>query len=770
MGKFKIYLCSLLLLMLCFSVGISRAFAADGADEFTLEEVTVTAAKQGEQNLQKVPIAMDVITGEDFAKNAKANVDDILESLAGVFINTSSDGMRVSIRGVTDTSPVFSGKKTSSPTVAFNVDGSYNNMNNSGQNLFDVERIEVLMGPQSTLYASNSPGGVVNIITTPPRTDKYSADISAEYGSYKHSVFQAALNAPIIKDKVAARLSLNRTRENNFLEPYTDKLSTKNDAARLKVLWEATDDLEITLTGNYAVNGNNGEMSQQAAPFDKASGSSDWTAAANATGSNSPIDQKIKGGNLNVSWNSPVGNLSVTPSYSKSDGSGKQTGMVNITPGPPGPNSVFAPDSWYGVRKNEQKSAEARLASPEDFELMQYVVGLFYYESNFKRSETYETYSAQNSWETSDSEQKAVYGNVTFPMPFNEKLSITGGYRYSWDYAHQIGTSPGGDDDTEMDVSKPSYKVGFQYDANDQMMLYGNYSTSFRLDGMAMSNNTGVRPPEEMHAFTAGAKTRMLNNRVQVNASAYYYDYKNKGVQDPMSRANATADELQNLYFPEGSVYYDGATGKMVDYSGMSYWSTIDQGRPTTLPDGSVVYEVFDKGFLGWGSSRTFGADVSVSWVVTSKDLVDFTLSYLDMKWTDLTFVYKYSLLPNIPDDTNYDDATAPNAPKFSMTASYEHKFDIGSYGVLTPRVDVQHKTGFDLIFDQSDGLGYGHQEAYFLWNASLGFSSASQKWSVNAIMKNITNYAVKRSYMADQRILMLGDPRTFTLTASMRF
>jgi len=321
-----------------------------------------------------------------------------------------------------------------------------------------------------------------------------------------------------------------------------------------------------------------------------------------------------------------------------------------------------------------------------------------------------------------------------------------------------------------MDISKPSYKLGFQYDANDQMMFYGNYATVFRLDGMAMSNNTGVRPPEEMHSFMAGAKTRMLNNRVQVNASAYYYDYKNKQVQDPMSRANATEDELRNLYFPEGSVYYDDPTKTMVDLSGTSYWDNLFMPMPTTLPDGTVVYEVFDKGFLGWGDSRTFGADVSVSWVATSKDLVDFTLSYLDMEWTSLTFVYKYSLLEAIPDNRTYDGATAPHSPKFSMTASYEHKFDIGSFGVLTPHVDVMHKTGFDLIFDQSDGLGYGHQEDYFLYNASLGFVSANQMWSVNAIVKNIGNYAVKRSYEADQRVLMLGDPRTYSVTASVRF
>ncbi len=771
MGKFKISLFSLLLFLLCFSIGISRAIAADDAAEFTLEEITVTAAKQGEQNLQKVPLAMDVITGEDFAKNAKANVDDILSNLASVFINTNADGMRVSIRGITDTDPVYGGRKSSSPTVAMNVDGAYNSMNTSGQNLFDVERIEVLMGPQSTLYASNSPGGVVNIITASPKTDKYSASFSALYGNYNHSDLQAVLNAPIVKDKVAARLALNRTRENNFLDPYTDELSVKNDSARLKILWAATDDLDITLTGNYNKNGNRGEMSQQAAPFDKSS-SSAWTTASNAQGSNNPLDQITKGGKADISWKTPVGNLTIVPSYSKSDSSGNQTGMVTIgPPGPPGtPGQIQVEGTWYSERKMEQKTAEARIASPADFESLQYVVGFFYYKSEYNTSDTYEgDLSSNDTWNKNNAEQKAIYGNVTYPLPFNDKLSVTAGYRKSWDYAHQIGYQPGrGNDETEMDVSNPDYKLGVQYDMTDQVMLYGSYTSSFRTDSMAMSNNIGVRPPEELKAYTVGAKTRMLNNRVQINASAYYYDYKNKFAQDSGSRGNFTQAELESHTFPSGATFYDGPSGTMVTIpDGTTYWQTIDQGRSNTLPDGSVVYSVDDGGFNGWGDSRTIGADVSLSWVPTSKDLVEFSLSYLDMEWTHLRFIYKYT---DFFPDHNYDGRTAPNAPKFSMTASYEHKFDIGTYGILTPRVDMQHRTGFDLVFDQSDGMGYGHQEGYFLWNASLGFNSNSGMWSVNAVVRNITNYAVKKSYMADQQILMLGDPRTYTFTASIKF
>jgi iron complex outermembrane recepter protein len=762
---------SLCIGLIFFMGEISKIFAQETkSDEFTLEEITVTAAKRGEQNLQKVALAMDVISDKDLAAEGKTNVDDILSTLANVVINTSADGMRIGIRGVVDTDPVYGGRKSSSPTVAMNVDGAYNSMNNSGQNLFDVERIEVLMGPQSTLYAANSPGGVVNIVTTAPKTDKYSANVTALYGNYNHSDIQAALNAPIVNEKLAMRLALNSTRENNFLEPYTDKLATKNDAARLKLLWNATDDLNITLTGNYSKNGNQGEMSQQAAPFNKASSSS-WTAAANAQGANNPIDQIIKGGNANISWNSPIGNLTIVPSYSKSDSSGNQSGTLTIgPPGPPGtPGQTQVPANWYSSRINTQKGAEARIASSEDFKLLQYVVGFSYYKSEFNTFDTYETtYSANDKWNKNNSKQRAIYGNITYPLPFNDKLSVTAGYRRSWDYAHQIGYDPGrGMDETQMDVSNPDYKLGFQYDMSDKTMLYGSYTSSFRTDSMAMGNNIGIRPPESLKAYTVGAKTRMLDNTVQLNASAYYYDYKNKFAQDSGSRGNYTEAELRSHTFAHGATFWNNTLKQMVTIpDGTTYWDTIDQGRSNVV-NGVTLYSVDDGGFNGWGNARTIGVDASVSWVASAKDMVDLSLSYLDMKWTRLRFIYKYTdFFPN----HNYDGRTAPNAPKFTVTASYEHNFDIGSYGILTPHVDVQHKSAFDLVFDQSDGRGYGQQEAYFLYNASVAFNSNSGIWNVGVNVKNITNYAVKRSYEADNQILRLGDPRTYEATLSLKF
>jgi iron complex outermembrane recepter protein len=715
----------------------------DKTDEFTLEEITVTAAKRGEENLQKVALSMEVISDKDLAAEGKTNVDEILTGLSNVFINTSSDGMRISIRGVADTDPVMGGRKSSSPTVAMNVDGSYNSMNNAGQNLFDIERIEVLMGPQSTLYAANSPGGIVNIITAAPKTDRFSANASVEYGNYNHSNLQVALNAPIVKEKVAMRLALSRAREDSFTDSST--LATKSDAARLKALWQANDYLSISAIGNWSKNGNGGMMGGAVKPFIESSDSA-WTPATNAGGGNS-ADQTTKSLSGTISWDNPVGNLSVTPNSSKSSSEGYQYGAL---PGPPGQAATYA--TSYNIMRTSQKGVDARIASSADFTLLKYVVGYTYFKMDFKNSADYEgALSVNNSWSTNKQKQSAIYANITYPLWFHEKLAVTVGYRKSQDVTelHSYEPGRGADNPVPMDYSKPDLKFGFEYNLNDNMMFYGSYAGSYRTDGMAMTNNLGTRPPEELKAYTIGAKTRLLDNTLQVNSSAYYYDYKNKFAQDTMSQVQVSLAQLPE----EERALVDTSRG------------------PASTVDGVDYYNVQDGGFNGWGDARTIGVDASATWLASANDMVDFSVSYLDMKWSRLSFIYVFHSLFQ---DHNYDGRQAPNAPKWSMSGSYEHNFDLASYGTLTPHIEMQFKSKTDLVFDQVDDPGYGRQEAYFLWNASVAYNS-NGVWSVNAFVKNIANYAVKRSFQKNNNdptaaTMMIGDPRTYGATLTVKF
>jgi iron complex outermembrane recepter protein len=740
--------------------GVSPIKAQESAkDEFTLEEITVTAQKRVE-NQQKVPIAMDAISGEDLALSGKTDVNDILRDLSNVSIYTASDGMRVSIRGVTDNGSNYSGVKTSTSMVGINIDGVQNNMGNAGQNLFDVERVEVLYGPQSTLYGSNSPGGIVNVVTASPKTDRYYASASANYGSFKSLSLQGAVNVPVIKDKVAMRLAVSRSKQDSVLSGSSGR---ENTAARLKVMWQPNDDLSITMTPLWSRDTSGGMMGDSVKTFDRQNGNW-WTASTTGGGPDAvttwvnegkvtdPWTKVITqaggpgappgGGNANASttkglssdinWKTFLGTFSFVPSYSKSSSGGTMTDNNNYV--------------YDTTNYTKQTGAELRSTNPEDFTLFTWVVGATYNKSEQGMDSIPRdpTVSSQDNYMIS--KKKALYANITYPFWFYSKLALTLGYRQSWDnMISQFFGGPMGDVEgapNNSSFSKPDMKFGFNWDAEDNLMIYGSYASSYR--GVnAQANSEQANNPETLKSYTLGAKSRVLDNKLQLNGSVYYYKYHNKYDQ--------TEQE---------SAYVDYATWVKV-------YPTIKES--TTSPGYSYLTS---RGWPVSGDFKSLGADFSTSWIITSLDRLNLSVSYLDAKWKSLTKPASQDY-PLIFPAKSYKNLTAFNSPKWSLTAGYEHNFDLWSWGTLTPSMDAQYKTSTWLTFSGADGdpYGIGFQENYYLLNGSATFNHASGVWSANFSVKNIMNYAVKQSYFTQGGgSLRIGDPRTYQIGVNIKF
>jgi iron complex outermembrane recepter protein len=728
---------------------ISQVTAQESkADEFTLEEITVTAQKRVE-NQQKVPITMETVSGDELALKGKTNVDDILSNLSNVSINTMSDGMRISIRGLTDdTSISDSNFKVSGSMVGVNIDGAQNSMSSAGQNLFDVERVEVLYGPQSTLYGSNSPGGIVNVVTAAPKTDKYSASFGINYGSYHLLNMQTALNAPVIQDKLALRLAVSKSRQNSYV---TDTAGSNDTAVRLKALWQASDNLTITLTPSWSKSGNGGMMGGAVKVFDKQNGywytfdsdTSTWTKNGKVTnpwtkssdtsmggGSSDSSDQTTKGLSGNIDWKTAIGTVSMVPSYSKSSSDSTQTDFAD--------SSIV-----YDVTQSSiQKGAEVRVTNPESFTLFQWIVGATY--NQWNQDQTYVTISgsAANEDYYANQKKKALYTNVTYPLWFYNKFSLNAGYRLSKDenISRSRGIGGSGTPNTQSGTyKKPDVKFGFNWDAADEMMVYGSYADSYRsIDAHAAAGSK----PEQLLAYTLGGKSRLFDKKLQLNGSVYYYHYKNKGEQT----------EERYKYVNEDPEH---------DYSGDGDYTDTN-------------VKVTDRGAQLYGTFKSLGEDISATWIMTSEDRLSMAVSHLDAKWSNLVQPASTDYPEIWPDAISYKNNINANSPKWSMTASYEHNFVLGELGMLTPSIDAQYKSAYDLKFDPSseDNTGLSYQEAYTLWNASVSFNDASNKWSLNASVKNIFNYAVKRSYIAHQSnvTLMLGDPRVYEVGFSIKF
>ena len=242
------------LVILLLSIPAGYAQEAD-MDEFTLEEITVTAQKR-EENQQKVPIQMEVISGERLSELGQDNVDEILRNVSNAIINMSPDGMRVTVRGLAEEQSPWHDMRVSTPTVGVNVDGSYNSYRGAAENLFDIERVEVLAGPQSTLYGSNSPGGVVNVVTAAPKTDRYSASGSVEMAKYGVKTYDAVLNAPVYSDKIAMRLAGQMSEQGTWVDGGDN--TSERKTVRLRTLFQASDNFSATLTLNWGRSSNGG--------------------------------------------------------------------------------------------------------------------------------------------------------------------------------------------------------------------------------------------------------------------------------------------------------------------------------------------------------------------------------------------------------------------------------------------------------------------------------------------------------------------------------
>jgi iron complex outermembrane recepter protein len=781
------------------------------AEEFTLEEITVTAQKRAE-NQQKVPIAMEVISGSQMAENGQNNVNEILKSVSNAVINMKDEGMRVTLRGINESGGSMNNMRVQTPTVAINFDGAYNTEDSAGQNLFDVERVEVLYGPQSTMYGSNSPGGIVNVVTASPKLDKYSASGSLEYAKYNTMNANVALNAPIVSDKVGMRLAGNYSKHGTWVAGNSNATKSKN--VRLKTLFQPNDDLSIALTGNYGKASSGGMMGGSVGAFvDQGNipgGGTAWDYVVDGaappppppgggdtklgTGNPNVADRNTKGLSSEIAWSTPVASISIVPSYSKSDAADNsyledQTFTIG------GVSQTVS--TWrHSENFTKQKNADVRITSPSDSSI-KWILGGTYYKSDRQNNDTFAEYPENNTNTYQWEKTKGIYANITYP--FTDTFRGTAGYRYSWDNMYNYDGHPktGTTGITGMDYSAPDYKIGMEYDLADNTMLFASYATSYRVQAMA-AQQTIVEaaqsmwrpiPPEKLKALTVGSKSRFMENKLQVNTSAYYYDYKNREfpVAGDWSRINSGSQVEADYCANSEGVITPGATALCPDFNfnGIPGDSLGQGGAGASSPEDPRGKQV--------GKFESYGIDISTNWKIDAEDRLDFSLSYMHTKWKDATvhflwwWIWKDSN-GNLYEGRNFNGMKNTYSPTWAGTISYEHNFMVGNLGTLTPHVDIQFKSPYKLTlasdadvaadtFDFGSNapnmVGWNKQEAYYTMDANINFAHASGIWVLNAYVKNATNYAVKTTTTGGGPVgtsLGLNDPRTFGAVLSVKF
>jgi iron complex outermembrane recepter protein len=430
-----------------------------------------------------------------------------------------------------------------------------------------------------------------------------------------------------------------------------------------------------------------------------------------------------------------------------------------------------------------QKNAEVRMSSAQDF-FFKWIAGAVYYKSDRKNISDNYTDPTQSSHQSSTESNKAVYANITYP--FTSQFRGTAGYRYSWDKAESV-ESPAmkGDGTSGQDYSSPDYKIGAEYDVSDNTMAFASFSTSYRVNMMGGIGQTSKKgdsvwreiPPEMMKSYTVGSKSRFFDNKVQFNASAYFYDYKNK---------QFTIDDT-------GMVMQNGTTVKETDYCGKDINGETVSGAAGKCPDFNNDGVITSDSYSGmledpwskqFGKFQSFGIDTSTSWIISNNDKLNVSLSYLKTKWVDAKLTYYWWWLwvdanGNPANNRDFSGMKNTYSPSWSGSLSYLHNFMLGDFGVLAPQVDFQFKSSYMLnnlskamLANSSMPLYANRQEAYYLVNGDITLTPSSGVWNLNVYVKNATNYAVKTSWngMGGAGTLGLNDPRTFGAVLSVKF
>jgi iron complex outermembrane receptor protein len=541
---------------LALSLGLGAAAVAEETQQPAapaLEEVVVTAQHFSE-TLQKAAISVTALSGQQLEQNGVSDVTNLTEMVPTFRANLNSGPYtNFSIRGISN----FTTNALQDNGVVINEDGVPLARPTSDHGMFfDLDRVEILKGPQGILYGRNATGGVVNVIPRNPGSE-YSGDAMIDVGSFNLVSVNVGADMPITDD-LTTRAAVMSVKHDGY---YSDGTGDEDSqAARLTFLYRPNEDLHIRLVGDYSHDGGNGPGASLiysttatgksgfiAGPWSGLAGNNPaignaFTAAGSGATPRNLSDNFQDNANWGVTgtldWINPLGQLTAIAAHRNAD--------VNWE------GSV--PTFYNGeTGASHQDSLEVRLASIDTGRLS-YQAGLFTIRETGRDFQ----YNEQN---TGLSVTDFNWTNKTYAAFSQLTYSITGKWRFvagarlnQDDKANQsprytipnfpfttvsLRNRPAytaseyvGDIDKSATFNSFTYKLGMNYDVTDNSLLYVDYSTGFKAGGFSFGPPGGVSySPEHVKAYTLGSKNRFFDNTVQLNLEGYYLDYKDQQIQ-----------------------------------------------------------------------------------------------------------------------------------------------------------------------------------------------------------------------------------------------
>lgn len=718
---------------------LAQAQSAESTDR--LEEVIVTAQKR-EQSVQEVPQAVQVISADQLASASIHEFTDLTRIAASLVIKPAEHPVNasVSLRGI----GTFAFSIGVEPSVAVQVDDvPVAFQARAFADLSDVERIEVLRGPQSTLYGKAASAGLINIVTAGP-TEEFSGSAHLLGTSDEEFVGGLSLAGPIGESLGYRIVAQHTTYDGNVENLFNGKNvnGRESTTVRGKLVWDPSENFTATLGANY-IDGettvgrpfvrldpaallrntpgltNNVTLPGVVADADNTDISNNFAAGTSYEGN---------GGSLKLEIGLPAELLLVSIS---SYDSFELNDLLDQDD-----TSATAPNNYQdGVFESKQVTQEIRLLSSDD-QAFRYTLGLYYGDTqldrNFFRGPVY---SLANWVASSDSTQKAIFGQADWE--FHEGTTLTAGIRYQEediDYTfldHQNGNAFFDGDASDR---FETYRLGLQHQFTDDIMAYVAYATGHK--GQTFDLTTGFNLnrqlagpvlPETSDSYEIGARMQFLDGHFTVNTTVF-------------------------------DVHYDDFQAQGIEF----------------LPDGSFNFRLSNVGKV-----RTKGVEIDSLAAVGEHLTMNLSLAFIDAVIEEFPLGQCYpgqtaaQGCSGTPARQDLSGKRPPQAPEFKTTAGFDYWRPLGGgslEGVLQGAYVYQSAINYALSVDPE-----GHQGGYGLLNLSLGVRDQDRGYEVIAFVNNAldkqyyANYANSNGNFGNRQAINAVLPRDFERYAGIR-
>lgn len=573
----------------------------------TLEDIVVTASRRNE-SIREVPTAVSAFDGSKLRDAQITSLTDLTAITPNVQISTYLTNANITIRGVGNGNFIQAG---GDPGVAVHQNSVYLGQSALALMTFlDVARVEVLRGPQGTLFGRNATGGAVNIIANTPTKDlSYGTEVTSGFDPFilrSNGYLSGPLNgAATLLGRVSVEQNYNRGYSRNSVPGAPSRLDGNGDfAARGQLEWRPTQNFSARLLAEYQQNKDNGPAAYLSGtpsgpavfPFPLLSvfglpAVAPITPSADSLGNPNARDAKANVGDRNMTaktfilsadWAVGDGDLKGTASYNESRNHTEQDGDGTSVP--------YTSTSF--TNRAHQKYAELLYASDAGKPLS-IVLGGNYYDEHLTQAVVIPvlnyapTFLYQNGGVV-DTTSYAVFAHAQYKILPSTK--IFGGLRYSHDRKRESEFLTFGLTNTNADSKswqRVTYEAGVSSDLSRTVTAYAKYATGYKSGGYSVSSFNPPFNPETNSSIEAGVKGSFLNGAAQANIAAFHMKYKDLQVTQVQglvsavtnaARATINGVELESVFKPLQHLRLE-VSGSWLDAK-FGRFSTVDSARP----------------------------------------------------------------------------------------------------------------------------------------------------------------------------------------------